>query len=74
MPGTAVVLWVLLDLTEIGRFMYAIGGNQEAARLLLTCDWVDAEEAARIGLVWKIVPPEDLQSTALDLAQRSAVA
>jgi ribose transport system permease protein len=29
----AVVLWVLLDLTEIGRFMYAIGGNQEAARL-----------------------------------------
>ena len=29
----ALVLWVLLDATEIGRFMYAIGGNQEAARL-----------------------------------------
>ena len=29
----ALVLWVLLDATELGRFMYAIGGNQEAARL-----------------------------------------
>jgi ribose transport system permease protein len=29
----ALILWILLDATEIGRFMYAIGGNQEAARL-----------------------------------------
>ena len=29
----AVILWILLDATEIGRFMYSIGGNQEAARL-----------------------------------------
>ena len=29
----ALLLWVLLDSTEVGRFMYAIGGNQEAARL-----------------------------------------
>jgi enoyl-CoA hydratase/carnithine racemase len=47
-------------------------GYQEAARLLLTCDWVDAEEAARIGLVWKVVPPEELLSTVLDLAHRIA--
>jgi enoyl-CoA hydratase/carnithine racemase len=47
-------------------------GYQEAARLLLTCDWVDAEEAARIGLVWKVVPPEELRSTALDIAHRIA--
>lgn len=25
--------WILLDKTELGRFMYAVGGNQEAARL-----------------------------------------
>jgi ribose transport system permease protein len=29
----AIILWVLLDHTEIGRYMYAIGGNSEAARL-----------------------------------------
>jgi ribose transport system permease protein len=29
----AVIVWVLLDLTEVGRYMYAIGGNPEAARL-----------------------------------------
>lgn len=28
-----VVLWVVLAKTEIGRYMYAIGGNPEAARL-----------------------------------------
>jgi ribose transport system permease protein len=31
--GVALVLWILLDATELGRYMYAIGGNQEAARL-----------------------------------------
>src|SRR4051812_39365385 len=29
----ALVLWILLDATEAGRYMYAIGGNEEAARL-----------------------------------------
>ena len=29
----AVVLWVALDRTEMGRYMYAVGGNAEAARL-----------------------------------------
>ncbi|MGI9625095.1 MAG: ABC transporter permease [Acidimicrobiales bacterium] len=29
----AVTLWLLLAKTEVGRFMYAIGGNPEAARL-----------------------------------------
>ena len=29
----AAVVWVLLERTEIGRYMYAIGGNPEAARL-----------------------------------------
>jgi ribose transport system permease protein len=31
--GLAIVLWVLLAKTEVGRYMYAIGGNAEAARL-----------------------------------------
>jgi ribose transport system permease protein len=29
----AILLWILLDHTEVGRYMYAIGGNPEAARL-----------------------------------------
>ena len=29
----AVLAWLMLEKTEIGRFMYAIGGNAEAARL-----------------------------------------
>jgi len=31
--GVALALWALLDTTESGRYMYAIGGNPEAARL-----------------------------------------
>jgi len=31
--AVALILWALLDRTEIGRYMYAIGGNPEAARL-----------------------------------------
>ncbi len=29
----AALLWAALDRTEIGRYMYAVGGNAEAARL-----------------------------------------
>ena len=31
--GMAIVLWLLMSKTEVGRYMYAIGGNPEAARL-----------------------------------------
>ncbi len=31
--GLTIILWALLAKTEVGRFMYAIGGNPEAARL-----------------------------------------
>lgn len=31
--GIVIVAWMLLDRTEVGRYMYAIGGNAEAARL-----------------------------------------
>jgi enoyl-CoA hydratase/carnithine racemase len=47
-------------------------GYQQAARLLLTCDWVDAAEAVSLGLVLKAVAPEDLMPVTLDLARRIA--
>jgi ribose transport system permease protein len=30
--GAAIVAWVVLDHTELGRYIYAVGGNKEAAR------------------------------------------
>jgi enoyl-CoA hydratase/carnithine racemase len=35
-------------------------GRQNAAWLLMSSEWVCAEEALRMGLVWKVCEPEDL--------------
>jgi ribose transport system permease protein len=33
MVVVAIVLWFVLELTPVGRYLFAVGGNQEAARL-----------------------------------------
>jgi ribose transport system permease protein len=30
--GAAVIAWIVLEHTELGRYIYAVGGNKEAAR------------------------------------------
>jgi enoyl-CoA hydratase/carnithine racemase len=35
-------------------------GRQNAAWLLMSSEWVSAEEALRMGLVWRICEPDDL--------------
>ena len=35
-------------------------GRQNAAWLLMSSEWVDATEAHRMGLVWKVCAPDDL--------------
>ena len=35
-------------------------GRQNAAWLLMSSEWVDADEALRMGLVWKVCEPEEL--------------
>jgi enoyl-CoA hydratase/carnithine racemase len=35
-------------------------GRQNAAWLLLSSEWVDAQEALRMGLVWRVCEPEEL--------------
>ena len=47
-------------------------GPQAAAHLLLTGDWMDAEEAVARGLAWKRFAPEELLEETLGLARRIA--
>jgi E-phenylitaconyl-CoA hydratase len=49
-----------------------IVGASDAARILLTGDRFDADEALRIGLVSAIYPPSELMSGAYELAARIA--
>jgi enoyl-CoA hydratase/carnithine racemase len=35
-------------------------GRQNAAWLLMSSEWIDAKEALRMGLVWRVCAPEDL--------------
>ncbi len=37
-------------------------GRQNAAWLLMSSEWVDAAEALRMGLVWKVCEPEELEA------------
>jgi enoyl-CoA hydratase len=47
-------------------------GKGRACELILTGDQIDAEEAARIGLANRVVPPQQLMAEARRLAQRIA--
>ena len=40
-------------------------GRQNAAWMLLSAEWIDAEEARRMGLVWRVCSPSDLMEETL---------
>lgn len=42
----------------------ALVGRQEAAWALLSSEWIDADQARRMGLVWRVCEPADLMATA----------
>jgi enoyl-CoA hydratase len=59
------------DVAGLGR-LASLVGREKAAELLFTGDVIDAREAARIGLVSRVVPDAELMPTALALADRIA--
>ena len=69
-----------IGLPEVKRSIVAGGGGLQrlprtvslgnALLMALTGDWIDAEEAYRIGLVQKVVPRDQLKEEAVALAQK----
>jgi enoyl-CoA hydratase/carnithine racemase len=55
-PGAAVLPWLT--------------GMKAAKYVLLTGDFVDAEEAQRMGIVARIVPDDELDNEAVAIAER----
>jgi len=47
-------------------------GRKRSLEMLLTGDFIDAERAERIGLVNKVVPPDELMDEAMNLATKLA--
>ena len=55
-------LWMLPRIVGLGK----------AKELVLGADWVDAQEAYRIGLANKVVPADKLDQEAMEMARRMA--
>ena len=68
-------------LPEVKRGLFAAGGGMflakriplaKALELTLTGDYIEAEEAVALGLVNKVVPPDQVLDAALELANKIA--
>lgn len=67
-PGVNIGLFCSTPMVALTRAV----GRKAAMEMLLLGDMVSAEEAARLGLVNRVVPDEAVLSTALDWAGRIA--
>jgi enoyl-CoA hydratase/carnithine racemase len=57
-----------------GTWLYprALGSIGKAAELLFTGDFMEAEEAHRLGFLNRMVPEEDLESVTMEMARKIA--
>lgn len=56
-----------------GMWLYSrVLGLPKAAELLFTGDFLEAEEAYRIGVLNKLVPPEELEEATMEMARKVA--
>lgn len=67
-PGTGIGLFCSTPMVALSRAV----ARKHAMEMLLTADPIPAEEAARIGLINRVVPPQDLTAAVMDLAARIA--
>lgn len=66
-----VLRGLVTDICGLGRLAQLVG-REKAAELVFTGDIISAHEAKEIGLVSRVVPHDELMSTALALAERIA--
>jgi enoyl-CoA hydratase/carnithine racemase len=67
-PGVKIGLFCSTPMVALSRAV----GQKKAMEMLLTGEFVSAEEALDIGLVNKVVPAEELEKEARDLAEKIA--
>lgn len=69
-PGVKIGLFCSTPMVAVSRAV----GRKRAMQMLLTGDLVDADTAARWGLVNDVVPPDQLDAAVTALAERIATA
>lgn len=70
--GSVFIRRAMVPDDGVTYFLPRIVGTSKACEIMFSGDMVEAEEAFRIGLVNKVVPPDKLMPTALEMAAKIA--